>query len=116
MPHELRDGQLHAMADDADMAAELIHSRHTVLPKRLLSPGPAPAQLQRILGAASAAPDHGLLTPWRFVIVPDLGRPSRAVLQRFLFGKDTSGQGGAAFHSRCVMDGFLTRRSRSRCA
>jgi len=49
-----------------------------VLPKRLAAPGPDAAQLQRILGAAAAAPDHGELLPWRFVIVPEAARASLA--------------------------------------
>jgi hypothetical protein len=57
----------------AELAAELIRTRQTVLPKRLLSPGPNPDQLRNILEAAAATPDHGKLTPWRFVIAP--GRP-----------------------------------------
>lgn len=48
----------------------LIGSRQTVLPKRLVEPGPTPAQLQMLLTLAAAAPDHGLLTPWRFIVVP----------------------------------------------
>src|SRR5688572_2034448 len=59
----------------ADWAETLIHARRTVLPKRLASPGPEPAQLERILAAASAAPDHGELVPWRFVVVPHAARP-----------------------------------------
>lgn len=54
----------------AEWAETLIHGRRTVLPKRLAAPGPDEVQLQRILRAASAAPDHGELVPWRFVIVP----------------------------------------------
>lgn len=58
-------------ADDlADMAQALIGSRQTVLPKRLAAPGPGEGQLQRLLQALAAAPDHGELRPWRFVIVP----------------------------------------------
>lgn len=57
-------------------AAELIHARQTVLPKRLLAPGPDACQLQALLGAAAAAPDHGQLLPWRFVIVPRTERAS----------------------------------------
>jgi nitroreductase len=41
-----------------------------VSPKRLVEPGPDEAQLARIFTAAAAAPDHGEITPWRFVIVP----------------------------------------------
>lgn len=67
---------------DAALAGEwaeaLIHGRRTVLPKRLAAPGPDAQQLQRILGAAAAAPDHHDLVPWRFVIVPDAARPALA--------------------------------------
>ena len=61
-----------------EWADALIHGRRTVLPKRLAAPGPDGAQLQRILAAAAAAPDHGELLPWRFVIVPEPARPALA--------------------------------------
>ena len=48
----------------------LISSRSNVSPKRLLEPGPTPEQLRELLTLAAAAPDHGMLTPWRFIIVP----------------------------------------------
>lgn len=48
-------------------AEALIHSRRTTLPKRLVGPGPDPAQRQKILYAAAAAPDHDQLVPWRFI-------------------------------------------------
>jgi len=54
----------------AEMCAALIHARRTTLPKRLGEPGPDASALDLILEAASAAPDHHSLTPWRFVIVP----------------------------------------------
>lgn len=54
----------------SEFANELIHSRQNVSPRRLNAPGPSAEQLQDILGAAAAAPDHGQLQPWRFVIVP----------------------------------------------
>lgn len=59
------------MQDDlGDAARALISSRQNVSPKRLLAPGPSPSQVQDLLHAAAAAPDHGVLRPWRFVIVP----------------------------------------------
>lgn len=61
--------------EPADFAAALIHARRTVLPRRLVAPGPRPDELQRILEAASAAPDHDQRTPWRFVIVGETARP-----------------------------------------
>jgi nitroreductase len=54
----------------AEICAALIHARQTTLPKRLGAPGPDAPALDQILEAASAAPDHHSLTPWRFVIVP----------------------------------------------
>lgn len=53
-----------------ELAHALIHTRQTILPKRLAEPGPDAAQLQAILGAAASAPDHHELLPWRFVLVP----------------------------------------------
>lgn len=58
----------------AEFAQELIHARQTVLPKRLMEPGPNSPQLQQILLAASAAPDHGKLLPWRFILIPASAR------------------------------------------
>lgn len=53
-----------------ELAQALIHTRQTILPRRLGDPGPDAAQTQLILGAAASAPDHHELLPWRFVIVP----------------------------------------------
>lgn len=53
-----------------EWAQALIHSRCNVSPKRLVEPGPDAAQLERIVRAAAAAPDHGRLLPWRFILVP----------------------------------------------
>ena len=56
--------------EEVELAQALIHTRQTILPKRLAEPGPDAAQLQAILGAAASAPDHHELLPWRFVLVP----------------------------------------------
>jgi len=73
-------------ADPADppvtarQLARLLHARHTVLPKRLGAPAPERSELDQILAAAAAAPDHGLLVPWRFVIVPPRQRERLAAV------------------------------------
>ena len=54
----------------AAWAAALIEARQTILPKRLVPPGPDEAQLAQVLQAAAHAPDHDRLQPWRFVVVP----------------------------------------------
>jgi nitroreductase len=64
-----------AALESAQWVGELIHARTNVSPKRLVAPGPDAAQLQTILEAACAAPDHGRLRPWRLVLVPTDKRP-----------------------------------------
>src|SRR5262249_14242286 len=39
------------------------------MPKALAEPGPDDAALAKILTAAVAAPDHGRLRPWRFLVI-----------------------------------------------
>lgn len=51
-----------------------ITSRQNISPKRLLEPGPSASELRQIFRSAAAAPDHGLVLPWRFVLVPDSKR------------------------------------------
>lgn len=36
---------------------------------RLMEPAPNPAQLEEILKAGLRAPDHGMLRPWRFLLI-----------------------------------------------
>jgi len=47
------------------LASHLMASRQTVLPKRLVAPGPDAAELAQLFQAAAAAPDHDLINPWR---------------------------------------------------
>lgn len=56
--------------DVFSLARDLVTSRQNVSPKRLVEPGPSARDLDALLGLAAAAPDHGLLTPWRFILVP----------------------------------------------
>lgn len=58
------------LSDGIEYASTLIHTRQHIAPRRLLDPGPSEQQVHHILGAAAAAPDHGQLLPWRFVVVP----------------------------------------------
>lgn len=77
--------------NNAKWAANLIHARRTVLPKRLTGPGPDQAELETILGAASAAPDHGQLLPWRFLLIPTGQRATLAELfSQALLERDAS--------------------------
>jgi nitroreductase len=46
---------------------EAVLARRSI--SHLVDPGPSPAELNRMLRAAVAAPDHGRLRPWRFVVL-----------------------------------------------
>lgn len=48
-------------------ALDCILSRRSTA--RLTGPAPGDADLGRLLAAAAAAPDHGLLRPWRFIVL-----------------------------------------------
>ena len=63
-PSCLTDGDL------AAFALTLITSRQNILPKRLDAPGPDARQVNDMFRCAAAAPDHGVVMPWRFVLVP----------------------------------------------
>ncbi|WP_374371236.1 nitroreductase [Dongia sp.] len=63
------------MSDDNPISALL--SRRSVAVRRLGGPGPSPAELAGILAAATMAPDHGALRPWRLI---EIGAGARAGL------------------------------------
>jgi len=53
-------------------------ARRNVAPKRLVEPGPNEEQLNLIFRAASNAPDHERIQPWRFIVVPHNKRANLA--------------------------------------
>ena len=80
-------------AESAAFALTLIQTRQTVLPKRLLDPGPDAAQLRQLLDAAAAAPDHEQRRPWRFIGVPAAHRGELAeVFAAALLDRDPQAQ------------------------
>ena len=52
-----------------DPRLQLLHARRTV--SRLEPPGPVPPELEAMLAASDAAPDHGRLHPWRLLVLDD---------------------------------------------
>ncbi len=65
-----QDPVLATVAGSSAALQALLQARQTVLPRRLAAPGPDAQQLRAIVAAAAAAPDHGRLLPWFFVLVP----------------------------------------------
>jgi nitroreductase len=49
-------------------ALQLLKTRRSVKPMELKEPGPSEADLDTMLTVAARVPDHGKLTPWRFLV------------------------------------------------
>jgi nitroreductase len=49
-------------------AIELLKLRRSVKPREMSGPGPSPAELETVLTVGARVPDHGKLTPWRFIV------------------------------------------------
>lgn len=50
-----------------EAALRLLETRRSVPTSQLTDPAPSEAELARILTIATRVPDHGALTPWRFI-------------------------------------------------
>jgi nitroreductase len=59
------------MLNDLSSPLALLETRRSSRPRDLVAPGPDEAQLRRIVAIAARTPDHGKLTPWRFVHIED---------------------------------------------
>jgi nitroreductase len=59
-----------------------ILSRKSVAPKRLKEPGPSDAEIDLMVQAALAAPDHGSLRPWRVLLIRSSERQALAEVFR----------------------------------
>jgi nitroreductase len=55
--------------NDRSSALSLLETRRSGKPRELVAPGPSAEELERILTIAMRTPDHGKISPWRFVIV-----------------------------------------------
>jgi nitroreductase len=74
-----------SMLNDRTSILSLLETRRSGKPRELVGPGPTPDELERILTIAARTPDHGKLTPWRFITVADHQRDAlEALLRRAL--------------------------------
>src|SRR6202790_2642951 len=60
-------------------ALELLKTRRSFKAVELSGPGPSPAELETLLTVASRVPDHGKLTPWRFIVFEGEARRAAGV-------------------------------------
>jgi len=49
-------------------ALELLTTRRSIKAVELTGPAPSPTEIDTLLTVASRVPDHGKLTPWRFIV------------------------------------------------
>jgi nitroreductase len=49
-------------------ALELLKTRSSIKAVELTGPGPSAAEIETLLTIAARVPDHGKLTPWRFIV------------------------------------------------
>ena len=77
-----------AMLNDLSSPLEYLGSRRSGRAREMVGPGPTPEQLAAILEIAARSPDHGKLTPWRFVVVEREQREALAQLLKAALVED----------------------------
>ena len=70
------------MLNDRSSALSLLETRRSAKPRELAGPAPSAEELERILAIAARVPDHGKLTPWRFVTIAEDQRDAFGALLR----------------------------------
>src|SRR5258708_18728976 len=87
------------MLNDRSSPLSLLETRRSGKPRDLVGPGPTAEEMERILTIAARIPDHGKLSPWRFITVADDQRDAfEVVLRRALSEEDPSAT--AAHHEK----------------
>jgi len=79
--------------NDGSSALSLLRTRRSAKPRALAEPGPDATQLRRIIEIAGRTPDHGKLTPWRFVHVRPEQRDAFADLLERAYRSDNADPG-----------------------
>lgn len=91
--------------DPVAFTLELIASRHSVSPKKLVDPGPTEAQLRQMIAAAACAPDHRELAPWRLLRIAPAQRARLAELfEAALHERDPDADAAARADARAKAD------------
>lgn len=68
------------MLNDLSSPLSLLRTRRSAKPRSLVEPGPDEGQLRQMIEIAGRTPDHGKLTPWRFLRIRDEHRGDLADL------------------------------------
>lgn len=87
------------MLNDRSSALSLLKTRRSGRPREMVGPGPTGDELRQILEIAMRVPDHGKLTPWRFVVVGKDQRDQLASLLRRALQEENP-EAGATHHEK----------------
>ena len=85
------------MLNDRSTPLSLLETRRSGRPREMVAPGPSEGELERILTIAARSPDHGKLTPWRFVTVAPGQRAALADLLALALPESVTDAGPAHF-------------------
>src|SRR5438067_11548596 len=86
IPHPIRRKRL--FVPDA---IELLKIRRSVKPREMSGPGPSASELDTILTIGARVPDHGKLTPWRFIVFEGDARARAGDVIAQVFAKKNPG-------------------------
>jgi nitroreductase len=70
------------MFNDLSSPLAYLQSRRSGRAREMVGPGPAPEEIEAMIAVAARTPDHGKLSPWRFVIVGEEHRGELSALLR----------------------------------
>jgi nitroreductase len=71
-----------------DQTIELLRRRRSLPPQGMAGPGPEPAEIATLLTLASRVPDHGKLTPWRFLVIEGAARDRAGAIAAKILRED----------------------------
>jgi len=82
---ELNDGLAFDALNNKSDTLTLLETRRSASAKAMAGPGPSEEQLGQLLKIAVRVPDHGKLTPWRFIVFEGESREraGRIVAERY---------------------------------
>ena len=78
------------MLNDRSSLLSVLETRRSAKPREMVGPAPSDDELERMLAIAARIPDHGKLSPWRFVTVAGEQRDALAKLLRDALAEEDS--------------------------
>ena len=87
------------------MPFEFLRIRGSVKPREISRPGPSAEEIETILTIGARVPDHGKITPWRFIVFEGDARPAPATSSPCLREQEPVGTAGGDRNRKAPVDG-----------